>query len=342
MINQQNNLNLIRLVASLQVAVGHVFGAYGYQDYWLLQILGAFPGVPIFFCISGFLIAKSYENANTFDQNIKFYKKRLFRIFPGLFIATCASIFLLIISGYLSNVNYSVIGLFIWLICQFSIFQFYTPDFLRDYGVGSFNGITWSLFVEIQFYLAYPLIKKLSCRYLLLICALSISINQYSLSMMPEDKLLKYINISLVPWFYMFASGILIYRIKTALIYINKIPFLPIISIYLLTYYYFGIYELGGGNKLNPISFILLILLVFKIAFYEKYKNINIDISYGIYLYHMGFLNFIFYINAFDEVYSIIFIVVGTLSASYLSFHYIESRFLERRPNGVNRFFNRE
>ena len=159
---------------------------------------------------------------------------------------------------------------------------------------------------------------------------------------MPEDKLLKYINISLVPWFYMFASGILIYRIKTALIYINKIPFLPIISIYLLTYYYFGIYELGGGNKLNPISFILLILLVFKIAFYEKYKNINIDISYGIYLYHMGFLNFIFYINAFDEVYSIIFIVVGTLSASYLSFHYIESRFLERRPNGVNRFFNRE
>jgi peptidoglycan/LPS O-acetylase OafA/YrhL len=328
MINQQNNLNLIRLLASMQVAVGHIFGAYGYQDYWFLQILGAFPGVPVFFCISGFLIAKSYENTNLADQNITFYKKRLYRVFPGLFIATSVSIFLLIISGYLSSVSYSSISLFIWLICQYSIFQFYTPYFLRDYGVGSFNGIAWSLFVEIQFYLLYPLIKNLRLRYILLISVVSIFINQYSLSMTPEDKFLKYINISLVPWFYMFIFGILIFRIKNSLVYIDKIPFLPVIFIYILSYYYFGLHELGGGNKLNPLSFILLIILIFKVAFYKKYININYDTSYGIYLYHMGFLNFILYINIFDAGYSIVIVGLATLAASFLSYRYVESRFI--------------
>jgi peptidoglycan/LPS O-acetylase OafA/YrhL len=149
--------------------------------------------------------------------------------------------------------------------------------------------------------------------------------------MTPEDKFLKYINVSLMPWFYMFASGILVYRIKTTLIYINKIPLIPTIFIYILSYYYFGLYELGGGNKLNPLSFILLVILIFKVAFYKKYININYDVSYGIYLYHMGLLNFIFYINIFDICYSITIVGLATLITSFLSYRYVESRFIRNK-----------
>ncbi len=62
----KNNFDLIRLFAAFQVALVHVFHIMEIETAWvgsfILHLLYLFPGVPIFFFISGFLISRSYEN----------------------------------------------------------------------------------------------------------------------------------------------------------------------------------------------------------------------------------------------------------------------------------------
>ena len=53
------------------------------------------------------------------------------------------------------------------LIGQLTLFQFFTPDALRDFGYGCPNGSLWTIPVEIEFYILIPLIlimmgKKIS------------------------------------------------------------------------------------------------------------------------------------------------------------------------------------
>ena len=59
-----NNFDLIRLIAALQVVFDHCLDHLKIDQKWffLSEISRLFPGVPIFFFVSGFLISKSYEN----------------------------------------------------------------------------------------------------------------------------------------------------------------------------------------------------------------------------------------------------------------------------------------
>ncbi len=66
----KNNFDLIRLFAAFQVALVHVFRIMEIETAWvgsfILHLFYLFPGVPIFFFISGFLISRSYENNSCF------------------------------------------------------------------------------------------------------------------------------------------------------------------------------------------------------------------------------------------------------------------------------------
>ena len=60
-ISCENNFDLIRLLAALQVLLGHGINhlqILGYEH--ILNAISFFPGVIIFFVISGFLITRSY------------------------------------------------------------------------------------------------------------------------------------------------------------------------------------------------------------------------------------------------------------------------------------------
>jgi len=52
-----NNFDLVRLLAALQVILVHGYGV----EYlpWLNSAIAMFPGVPMFFVISGFLVSAS-------------------------------------------------------------------------------------------------------------------------------------------------------------------------------------------------------------------------------------------------------------------------------------------
>jgi peptidoglycan/LPS O-acetylase OafA/YrhL len=125
---------------------------------------GGFLGVDIFFVISGYLISliilKEIEIKKGKFSFIDFYKRRARRIFPALFtvmLFTIPLVFYFVTPNFLIEYSKSLI---------FSLF-FLSNYYFWKLGAGydqiQFIGFqpflhTWSLSIEEQFYLFYPLI----------------------------------------------------------------------------------------------------------------------------------------------------------------------------------------
>ena len=88
--DHRNNFNLLRLLAAVAVLFSH--GGFLYRLQMPVPFvghsLGAFA-VCVFFFISGYLIAQSWERSS---DGVDFAAKRLGRIYPGLVVATLFSI----------------------------------------------------------------------------------------------------------------------------------------------------------------------------------------------------------------------------------------------------------
>lgn len=94
MISRENNFDIIRLLASLQVIIIHCIYHLEINSISNTYLIELFPGVLMFFCISGFLIMSSFDR----NPNIKKYTiNRILRIFPGLHICLIVTLFLLLI-----------------------------------------------------------------------------------------------------------------------------------------------------------------------------------------------------------------------------------------------------
>ncbi len=98
-ITRHNNFDALRLVAAAVVMFSHAFLiADGTQKHeWLIRLTGnqsilGLTGVFVFFAVSGFLVTQSYEQTG---NPLRFMAKRALRIFPGLFVATAMSAFVL-------------------------------------------------------------------------------------------------------------------------------------------------------------------------------------------------------------------------------------------------------
>ena len=98
-ITRRNNFDALRLLAAVSVLFSHAFLiAEGTQkNEWLIRLTGnqsilGLCGVFVFFAISGFLVTQSWEATR---DPLSFLAKRALRIFPGLFVATLFSAFLL-------------------------------------------------------------------------------------------------------------------------------------------------------------------------------------------------------------------------------------------------------
>ena len=144
----------LRAIAVLSVALYHF-------DHTLLP--GGFTGVDVFFVISGYVISKSLAASNSTNCAafiLGFYKRRILRIVPALLfflIITSIASSLFVPDAWLSASNKrTAISAF------FGVSNFYLVRSADGYFSDRipFNPFvhTWSLAVEEQFYLFFPLI----------------------------------------------------------------------------------------------------------------------------------------------------------------------------------------
>ncbi len=144
-------LNGLRSLAVISVIIYHF-------NYSFLS--GGFLGVDIFFIISGFLIStkltKLLEN-NEF-KILNFYKNRFFRIYPSLiFMIIITMIYMLLFENYIFGVE-KITGVFSLMGIN-NYFQIFTNVDYFEKSIFPMPYIhMWSLAIEIQFYIFFPLL----------------------------------------------------------------------------------------------------------------------------------------------------------------------------------------
>lgn len=174
--NKETFIDAMRGVAALLVAYFHCrqvawVGVHRFHEvagfsfepgallaYLTLPIAWGSAGVSIFFVISGYCIHRNQASRLVADPSYRldtriFWARRFARIYPVLFAALLLTLALDSISLGLPPINHKIldIGPKAFLISLFSM----QGVLAHPYGS---NGALWTLAIEVQFYLMYPLL----------------------------------------------------------------------------------------------------------------------------------------------------------------------------------------
>jgi peptidoglycan/LPS O-acetylase OafA/YrhL len=334
--NYRYDIDGLRAIAVLAVLINHLNSSL---------LPGGFSGVDIFFVISGFLITSQiYSGALDGSFSIKqFYKRRLNRIMPALLVL----VFVCLLAGFfiLSPADY--IRLATSAPLSFSgLSNFY---FWREYGnyfAGDTNEAillhTWSLGVEEQFYLIWPLflifIFKLRYRYLLLMMiAIFISatiFSEYAVGVVASA------SYYLLPtrFFELMMGGILsivMIRWNTTLYSMRYVNAAKITGYLLLLYSLLILNKdvsFPGLNALFPCLGSVLLIFSGSAGYQSKLLSNKVLgflglISYSLYLWHWPIIAYINYLNiSIDAKIGGEIVIVSTILA-WLSWRFIEKPF---------------
>ncbi len=346
----RNNFDLVRLFAAAQVLVAHVVSYMpGLHDTLLLKALSLFPGVPIFFFISGYLISGSWLRH---PDPAAYASGRLLRIFPALWVAGLFTLAMLLLffGGPLAD-NAGTAAM--WVLMQFSFLQSWNPEFLRAYGTGVANPVLWTIPVELAFYIVLPLLciagRRLGRPRLVFIGAALLSFAIFHLVVdgldrsEPRELLLRKVLMqspaSFVTWLWMFMLG--------ALAQLERGRLLRLVSGRFLV---FGTLALGlgalslfvnlppflhlPGNEVGLLN--ALATSAASLSFAYSYPGLSTrllggrDLSYGLYLFHMPIANALIALGIVGWAGAAI-TIVGAVLCAFLSWTLIERRALAHK-----------
>jgi peptidoglycan/LPS O-acetylase OafA/YrhL len=326
-IPKANNFDLLRLVAALQVALNHSAQHLKSNSHEgaIFELSSLIPGVPIFFFISGFLISRAFENSPHFKE---FALNRILRIYPALVCCLLVSVLMVWTTGYFSSVHVSI-------------------------GVGVLNGSTWTITVELQFYVLVPVLYALlaldhssrtqSNRRLLLLAVMFLLANQayvLAASHHAGDLWYKLAGVTFVPWLYMFLGGVLAQRnFRMLHSWLAGRFTLVLIAYCALAWPLSSIFGWSLGNDLGPLFFCALALLTFAAAFsYVGLSDLALrrnDISYGVYLYHMPVVNLLLALGLGGTVGSLLLAMAATILLALFSWVVVEKPALRLKRHAL-------
>jgi len=298
-------------------------------------------GVDIFFVISGFVITKSLhkEFKDKGEINfLNFYKKRFKRIFPVLlFVLTIV----FVLYKFYGPPDISLKKDYLYSIFGLSNFFYLINDV--DYFNNIFDnplGHTWSLGIEEQFYIIYPLLlfillknfkdNKISIFFYLIIFLSLIIINFININ----NNTIFYLPF-LRFWEFFLGCVIPFLKFKKN----NQLSLIFFILIFFILF--LNIFE-GNITNVNLYIFKNIFITFFVscfLIFYNKQKNFLIffenrflkflgDLSYSIYLWH---LPIIYFSNIyFNGINFLLISIFATIILSYFTFNYIENFFRYR------------
>lgn len=322
--NFRSDINGLRAIAVIAVVLFH------FNSSWLP---GGFIGVDVFFVISGFLmtgiIFRGLEN-NSFNI-FKFYVARANRIIPAL--AFLCIVLLIFGWFYLTPLDYETLGKHVVSSIGFLSNVVYWS------GAGYFDAVsqekwllhTWSLSVEWQFYILYPIIlisfkHFLSIDSLKKIVVLSAGLGfVFSIFATMKWPGGAYYLLPTRAWEMIFGGVAYIYPISLSTIH-KKITELFGITLILISYFFIsGDVAWPGHFALLPVTGTYLVIIANR---RESIITNNIIFqalgkwSYSIYLWHWPIVVFCYYLGNDDWWY---IWMVSSVLIGYLSFRFIES-----------------
>jgi len=228
----------LRALAVLAVIIYHL------NPSWLR---GGFAGVDIFFVISGYVVTASLANRQKtkfFNFCTNFYSRRSLRILPALVVcllATTLASILFIPEAWLSSTNKTTALYAFFGLSNYSLIingnDYFSPK-------SDFNPYThtWSLGVEEQFYLLFPILfylllqpqsdkkkNKLSSFILLILLSVSFVVGIYYRK---DNQILAFY--SLATRFWELGVGVLLFKLSNLELKREKVIFIHYISFLLI------------------------------------------------------------------------------------------------------------
>ena len=324
---RENCFDFLRHFAALLVLFSHHFALSGLKEptvpHW--DTLG-FVAVAIFFAISGFFMPQSHANSGGF---LEFMSKRCRRIFPGLFVCSFVMV-------YVIGLAFTSIGLYEYLFSgtQFKTMVMYTlfqgrpistvfSDFIVPDAV---NGSLWTLPVEFLCYLIIGSALSLLHSWKSVMCLLWIAcICTATLHNKWTDFSFYGVPMSYLALFGIsFTIGALLSMTKCSWMKFR----LPLAALSALM-----LWLMPGRPEVQVLgtASIAVLTVIIGVSFKDKLFKGRLDISYGVYIYAFPIQQIVINRITGDFVFSMIFSVVLTVIAGYLSYRYVEFPFLNNR-----------
>lgn len=311
---RQNCLSVFRLLAAIGVMYGH---AIHHLQIDIPEVVSRFlwlPGVPLFFCLSGFLIWPSIGRSKTFAE---YCRKRFWRIYPELWTAVLLNAAVIVV--LFAPIEWDKFAVF--TLTQATFFQFWTPDFLRGYGCGTPNGALWTITVIVQFYLLgfflYKFVYKKNKAQLVLI-ALSVLLAFFHgniVSRVPEI-VGKLYSVTVFPYMWMFLLGVFLCDNKDRCLEFMKKGWLLLFVVAYL------VIKSGFDVRLGLYGFVgsTLSFMAF-VGFAYRFPKLNIktDVSYAVYVYHMVVVNAFIALGLVHNAVYLALVFVITFVIGYVS-----------------------
>lgn len=320
------DINALRFIAVIGVVLFHFKVSF---------VNGGYAGVDIFFVISGYLMYSILSKKDiTFKNSLIFYKKRLFRIYPALLVmlilASAITIFITPPS-FLSDTFKEIITT---LSFTSNIYFWRTLNYFSGSSDGYFLLHTWSLGVEFQYYIIFPvilyIIKKFNKFESLIISILVI----FSIILMVIfGKNHSEYTFYLLPFrAWEFLLGALAFTLKNK---VNKAPkTTEILSLSIILLFYIFVQESLTWPNLSALIPTLATALILhanvennKILLKHKYiQNIGLW-SYSIYLVHWPIVSILYFKSIEFTFITQIIATIVSIFLGFLSYKFVEQKF---------------
>lgn len=336
-----NNFNLLRLGAAFGVVLLHLalmlWGEHSALGKTVFSLYAFFPGVPVFFIISGFLISGSFLKR---PQVVPYLLNRFLRIWPALALSTCVTAGLMAYFG---------IGSLSWFINQLSVLfiQHVPATVLPFVGRGGMtpNAALWTIPIEAKFYLLVPFLlwghaknhwsRKVTAALTGALMLLSVMVHGL------DDmgiKTLGSLRYGAIHHFWFFGWGIMVRLYWHELAPLFKNSLVPALSLHvaLVAVMVFGFHAQEVGNPLgqNLTTLALaptLTWLVMALASTSPGLSNRLlgytDLSYGIYLFHFPYIVTLSRLG-FGAPSAAALVLGLTFTTAWLSWHLLEKRAL--------------
>lgn len=338
--HRTNNFDFLRILAAGMVLCSHQFALIGQSEprpFGLLKI--GTLGVLMFFSISGYLVAQSWDRD---PRLLHFIVKRFLRVWPGLAAVTCVAALILGPAVTLLSIHDYLRSSETWRYFSqlYLDIQLHLPGVFEHNVINAVNGSLWTIPIEVRWYgvlagAGLCALLRFRARFLLLLIVLLYSIYIYGIFDVQHNPVAQF----LFPDFgaeygSFFCYGAVMYRFhgEWRRYYWHLIPALILLSMALavLNYGYAALYIL--------LPFFVISLGLQSTPVLRRFGRYG-DFSYGIYIYAFMVQQLVASNIGKNQPYwlALLASTIFTLACAFLSWHLIEQPAL-----GLKRYLSKD